>query len=77
MIANHWNSKGGDDPLFGVYQPPTFSSEMQRNQQATVVHDFVNAILTADPSANVVVMGDLNDFQFSSALATLKGSRPS
>jgi uncharacterized protein len=74
VIANHWNSKGGDEPLFGVNQPPTFSSEIQRNQQATVVHDFVNAILTADPNANVLVMGDLNDFQFSSALATLKSS---
>ena len=74
VIANHFNSKGGDEPLFGVNQPPAFSSEIQRIQQATVVHDFVNAILTADPNANVLVMGDLNDFQFSSALATLKGS---
>jgi uncharacterized protein len=74
VIANHWNSKGGDDPLFGVNQPPTFSSEIQRNQQATVVHDFVAAILAADPNANVLVMGDLNDFQFASALETLKGS---
>jgi predicted extracellular nuclease len=74
VIANHWNSKGGDEPLFGVNQPPTFSSEIQRNQQATVVHNFVSAILTADPNANVLVMGDLNDFQFSSALTTLKGS---
>jgi ATP-dependent DNA helicase DinG len=72
VIANHWNSKSGDQPLFGVNQPPAFISEIQRNLQATVVHDFVNAILTADPSANVLVMGDLNDFQFSSALATLK-----
>ena len=74
VIANHWNSKGGDDPLFGVDQPPVLSSEVQRNQQATVVHNFVNAILNADPNAYVAVMGDLNDFQFSPALATLKGS---
>lgn len=74
VIANHWNSKSGDQPLFGVNQPPTFSSEVQRNQQATVVHNFVNAILTADPNANVLVMGDLNDFQFSAPLATLKGN---
>ena len=74
VIANHWNSKGGDEPLFGVDQPPVFSSEIQRNQQATVVHEFVNAILTTDPNANVLVMGDLNDFQFSSALETLMGS---
>ncbi len=74
VIANHWNSKGGDQPLFGVNQPPALSSEVQRLQQATVVHDFVSAILTADPAANVLVMGDLNDFQFSAPLATLKGS---
>jgi predicted extracellular nuclease len=74
VIANHWNSKSGDPPLFGVNQPPVFSSEVQRNQQATVVHDFVNSILAADPNANVIVLGDLNDYQFSSALTTLKGS---
>ena len=22
VIANHFNSKGGDDPLFGRFQPP-------------------------------------------------------
>ena len=30
IIANHRNSKGGDDPLFGRFQPPTFPSENQR-----------------------------------------------
>jgi uncharacterized repeat protein (TIGR01451 family) len=75
VIDNHFNSKSGDDPLYGRYQPPTFSSEAQRIQQATVVHNFVNSLLTADPDANVVVMGDMNDFQFSTALATLKGTQ--
>ncbi len=42
-----------------------FLSEVQRLQQAQVVHDFAAAILTADPNANVVVLGDLNDFRFS------------
>jgi predicted extracellular nuclease len=74
VIANHFNSKGGDEPLFGRNQPPALASEVQRNAQATVVHDFVSDILAADPNAGVIVMGDLNDFQFSSALATLKGS---
>ena len=23
VIANHFNSKGGDEPLFGRFQPPT------------------------------------------------------
>ena len=74
VIANHFNSKGGDQPLWGRFQPPAFISEVQRFLQAQVEHDFVNAIVTADPNADVVVLGDLNDFQFSLALTTLKGS---
>lgn len=74
VIANHFNSKSGDQPLFGHFQPPTLSSEVQRVQQAQVVHDFVAAILAADPNANIVTLGDLNDFQFSNPLLTLTGS---
>lgn len=72
VVANHFNSKGGDQPLFGRYQPPTLSSEAQRLQQATVVADFVSALSAADPHASVVVLGDLNDFQFSEPLGILK-----
>ncbi len=74
VIANHFNSKGGDQPLFGHFQPPTRISEVQRQQQAQVVHDFVAALLAADPDANVVVVGDLNDFEFSDAVTTLRGT---
>jgi predicted extracellular nuclease len=76
VIANHFDAKLGDTPLFGHIQPPTRSSEVQRAQQATIVHDFVQDLLTADPQAKTVVLGDLNDFQFSPALATLKGTPP-
>ncbi len=73
VVANHFNSKGGDQPLFGRFQPPTLSSEAQRTQQAQIVNNFVDSVLATDPNANVVVMGDLNDFQFSNPIATLKG----
>ena len=56
VIANHFNSKGGDNPLFGRFQPPVFSSEVQRHQQAQIVNNFVDAILAIDPNANVVVL---------------------
>ncbi len=74
VIANHFNSKGGDAPLFGHLQPPTLVSEAQRTQQATIVRDFVDDLLAADADANVVVLGDLNDFQFSGPLGILKGT---
>ncbi len=72
VIANHWNSKGGDDPLFGRVQPPVLDSEVQRLQQAQVVNDFVDSILALDPDALVAVAGDLNDFPFSAPLATVE-----
>jgi predicted extracellular nuclease len=62
IIGNHFKSKGGDDPLFGMNWPPIRKTEAQRKLQAQVVRDFVDTILDAD--ALVMVTGDLNDFQF-------------
>jgi len=64
IIGNHFKSKGGDDPIFGVNQPPIRSTEAQRKDQAQAVRNFVNDLLDADPDAKVMVAGDLNDFQF-------------
>jgi predicted extracellular nuclease len=73
MIANHFSSKGGDQPLFGRFQPPARSSEVARHQQAQLVNDFVDSILAVDPNAHVVVIGDINDFQFSQTVDILEG----
>jgi len=71
VIGDHFNSKGGDNPIMGRFQPPTRSSEAQRHQQAQVENDFVDSILAVDPDANIVVLGDLNDFQFSETVDIL------
>ncbi|MFD5459818.1 endonuclease/exonuclease/phosphatase family protein [Streptomyces olivaceus] len=65
VIANHFNSKGGDQGLAGRYQPPSRSSETQRHAQAKVVNTFVKEILSARGDADVVALGDINDFEFS------------
>ncbi|MFE9706515.1 endonuclease/exonuclease/phosphatase family protein [Streptomyces sp. NPDC005930] len=65
VIANHFNSKGGDQGLTAQYQPPSRSSETQRHAQATVVNTFVKEILAAQKNADVVALGDINDFEFS------------
>ena len=72
LIVNHFNSKGGDDPLFGRHQPPVRVTETQRHAQAAVVNDFVEQILAVNRRAFVVVFGDLNDFEFSETLGILK-----
>lgn len=74
VIANHLNSKGGDTALFGAAQPPVLNSQPQRVSQATVINSFVSSILALDSQASIVVLGDLNDFEFSQPLLTLKGT---
>ena len=73
-VASHFNSKGGDQPLFGRFQPPSRGSETQRHRQARVVRDFVRRILRADRDARVVVLGDFNDFEFSRTLGILESA---
>ncbi len=74
VIANHFNSKGGDQGLFGKHQPPVLGSETQRIEIANVVRGFIEDVLSKNADANVVVLGDLNDFEFSNPIQTLKGN---
>jgi uncharacterized protein len=72
-VANHFNSKGGDDPLFGHFQPPVRRTEEQRHQQARIVNQFARDIQRADLLNNTVVLGDINDFEFSRTVEILQG----
>jgi predicted extracellular nuclease len=65
IVGNHFKSKGGDDPLYGVNWPPIRVTEAQRKAQAEAVREFVDVLLDGDPDAMVMVAGDLNDFSFS------------
>jgi predicted extracellular nuclease len=71
VIANHFGSKGGDESLVSHHQPPVRSSEAQRLKQAQAVNAFVKDVLDADHKADVVVLGDINDFEFSETTKAL------
>ncbi|MFE2281251.1 endonuclease/exonuclease/phosphatase family protein [Streptomyces sp. NPDC059454] len=73
VIANHFASKGGDQGLTAQYQPPSRGSETQRHLQAEAVHDFTAKILKTQKNADVVVLGDINDFEFSRTTELLEG----
>jgi predicted extracellular nuclease len=73
VVANHFSSKTADDPLFGRWQPPIRASEQARHGQAQAVNDFVDELVAADPQANVIVLGDINDFEFSQTVELLEG----
>lgn len=74
VVANHFTSKGGDQPLSGRFQPPARDSETQRHEQARLVNAFAKKVLALNPLAEVFVLGDLNDFEFSQTANILVGN---
>jgi predicted extracellular nuclease len=73
VINNHLSSKGGSTPLFGTVQPPLNGSEAQRQAQAEALRDFVDGLVAADADSNIVLLGDLNEFEFEEPLQALTG----
>ncbi|MFI6643575.1 endonuclease/exonuclease/phosphatase family protein [Streptomyces sp. NPDC050504] len=71
VVANHFGSKGGDEALTSHHQPPVRSSEAKRLQQAQAVNAFVKQVLAAQKNADVLVLGDINDFEFSATTKAL------
>ncbi|MFF9014273.1 endonuclease/exonuclease/phosphatase family protein [Streptomyces sp. NPDC014870] len=71
VIANHFGSKGGDESLTSHHQPPVRSSEAKRLLQAQSVNAFVKDVLAIRKDADVVVAGDINDFEFSATTNAL------
>lgn len=73
VIGAHLNSKGGDQPLYGKNQPPFLGSEAERIELATMINQFIQSGIEKNPDLNVIVAGDMNDFEFTPTLAALKG----
>ncbi|MTJ14179.1 hypothetical protein FJR11_16645 [Anabaena sp. UHCC 0187] len=87
VVNNHFSSKGGSRPLFGVNQPSVGGesggngqennsingSLDQRRAQAEAVKGFVDSVFATKLYPNVVVVGDLNEFEFISPLNILAG----
>ncbi|BAY80682.1 alkaline phosphatase [Calothrix parasitica NIES-267] len=82
VVNNHFSSKGGSAPILGLEQPfETRQEEVtvngsldERQAQANAVKDYVDGILADNADANVVVLGDLNEFEFVSPVETLDES---
>lgn len=72
VIANHFASKGGDEGLVSQHQPVPRSSEAKRLQQAQAVNAFVKQLLAVDKHADVLAVGDINDFDFSGTTKALE-----
>ncbi len=73
VVVVHLSSKGGDDPMLGLHQPPRRSSEAQRREQAFAVRALADRLLAADPTARIVILGDFNERQDRPPMRALEG----
>jgi predicted extracellular nuclease len=71
----HLKSKRGDSPPFGRHQPRVLESERIRLEQVRLINGMVHELLTHQADANVIVLGDLNDFTYSESLQVLCGEQ--
>ncbi|MCX6044389.1 MAG: endonuclease/exonuclease/phosphatase family protein [Chloroflexi bacterium] len=62
IIDNHWKSKGGDETV----------NVVRREKQARFVAALVQAQLDSDPTAHIIVLGDLNDYYASVPVMALR-----
>jgi predicted extracellular nuclease len=64
FFVNHWKSRSGG----------TTETESQRLENATTLKHLLDSVLTKNPNANVVIMGDFNDEPGNKSLAEILGA---
>jgi predicted extracellular nuclease len=68
LINNHLTSRYGSTPVFGAIQPFVQAGEKKREAQTRALSSYVAHMVGADDGARVVVLGDLNTFEFTNDL---------
>ena len=77
VINNHLTSRFGSTPIFGGPQPFVQAGEAEREAQVGALNEVVDVLLGEDPHANIMVLGDLNTFEWTDDLAEiLPGPEP-
>ncbi|MGT2744057.1 endonuclease/exonuclease/phosphatase family protein [Streptococcus phocae subsp. phocae] len=72
VLANHLNSKRGDNGLYGRVQPVTFKSEERRHQLSKMLADFAKTGLAQNANVNIVMLGDFNDYEFTKTISLIE-----
>ena len=80
VVNNHFSSKGGSAPIMGVEQDVTDRQEDvtvngsldERQLQSAAVQAYIAGLLDGNSDANVVALGDFNEFEFISPVLGLE-----
>jgi predicted extracellular nuclease len=68
VINNHLTSRYGSSPIFGAIQPFVQAGEENRAAQTRALNAYVARLLAAGKESPIVVLGDLNTFEFTDHL---------
>ncbi len=71
VINNHLTSRFGSTPVFGAIQPFVQAGEAEREAQMQALNDYVDFLLAEDEDSAIVVLGDLNTFEFTDDLTEI------
>lgn len=76
VINNHLTSRYGSTPVFGAVQPWVEAGEADREAQVRALRAYVGDLVRRGAGARVIVLGDMNTFDFSDDLSVLLPGRP-
>jgi predicted extracellular nuclease len=68
LINNHLTSRYGSTPIFGAIQPFVQAGEEKREAQTRALSSYVARLVATDNRVRVIVLGDLNTFEFTDDL---------
>lgn len=71
IINNHFSSRFGSSPIYGGPQPFIQAAEDVRESQALAMHEVTQWWLDNDADAKVIILGDLNTFEFTNDLTDI------
>ena len=66
-INVHFTTRYGSDPLWGAVQEPYHAGTIMRTNQIAAVDEYIEAMLAADPDANVMLTGSFGGFTWEAA----------
>lgn len=75
VVNVHLTSRAGSTPVFGAVQPFVQAGEGAREAQLRSLHDHVSSLLAEEPDVGVVVLGDMNTFEFTDDLTGILPGR--
>lgn len=67
----HFTTRFGSDPLWGDEQNPYHAGTIMRTRQIAAVDEYIEDLLSADPSGNVMLTGSFGGYLFEPAQARL------